>query len=76
MISRVILLTTLTTAAFSQNLLPKFIFSSASIEETTGLEIAVGDPPPPVESCEDIDFCMRTREYRRDTEAQGTNADL
>ena len=31
----------------------------------------LNDPPPPVEQCEDIEFCMRTREYRRDTEKQG-----
>ena len=77
MLHKVISLATLALAANSQNIIPTFLFAQAGISDaSTGLDISVGDPPPPVEECSDIAFCMRTREYRRDTEQQRSNADL
>ena len=49
---------------------------SSTTPESDAPLTGLSDPPPPVEQCEDIEFCMRTREYRRDTERQGSNADL
>ena len=75
MLSKVLLLSTLQAGTtLAQNLLPTMLQSGIPESDTTLTPL--NDPPPPVEQCEDIEFCMRTREYRRDTEKQGDKADL
>ena len=75
MLSKVLVLSTLQAGAtLAQNLLPNLLNGMVSVSDAP-LE-PLSDPPPPVEQCEDIEFCMRTREYRRDTERQGDKADL
>ena len=80
------ILTTLTLVTLSQNILPlpfgidfqgPLLFPATSVTDANvDSAPAFGDPPPPVEECKDIPFCMRTREYRRDTELQDQKSDL